>query len=85
MDVKDARQLLHSFGDTSSVFETSDVDDSGTTQYFGYLNAEGSWIIQEYDMSPSPKTMRYAAGTQDYLAAWTSRASLSYNTYDTLF
>jgi len=75
----------HGRGDFDVPYEISDQDDAGTVQYFGFLNNQGGWIIQQYDTGASPKTMRYAIGTSSYSANWTARASLSYGYYNTLF
>mgnify|MGYP001213342751 CR=1 FL=1 len=85
MQIKDHRQILHSYGDLLSVFEISDEDTSGDVQYFGYLNSEGMWIIQKCDRSSSPVTYRYASGRSGYAASWTLRADLSYAIYNLIF
>lgn len=84
MQIKDYAGKLHRYGGEGSVFEASDVDDADAVQYFGFLNTEGYWIIQKYDTSTSPKTMRYAAGTADYATAWTARASLAFGYYNAI-
>lgn len=85
MDVRDPRSRLSGFDTIATVFEASDVDDAGTTQYFGFLNANGNWIIQQYDTAASPKTLRYAGGQSNYSASWTLRASLTYGYYNAIF
>lgn len=61
----------------------SDEDVAGDIQYFGYLNAEGEWYIQEYNVSAG--TFRYATGTEDYSTNWTNRVALTYKLFNRVF
>lgn len=52
-------------------------DDDGT--YVGYLSAEGFWIIMKSSTADGVDSYRFAGGKSGYAAAWTGRASLTYN------
>ena len=63
-------------------YQASDVDDANNTQYFGFLNPIGNWIIIKYDTAAAPKTLRYVVGRKEYATSWTGRAGLSYGLYN---
>jgi len=69
----------------SSKYKISDIDDAGAVQYYGFVDRNGEWFIMELDTSASPKTFRYANGTNDYSTNWGVRSLLSYNYYDNVF
>lgn len=59
--------------------EAHDVD-AGTYNYYGYLKAEGSWVIlREKD---DETQYRYTVGGSGYAAAWAARSSKTYVTVD---
>lgn len=69
-------------------YQPSDIDDGGSTKYYGFLKADGRWYI----MRESSGAYRYAKGVPDpdnggglYTDAWTARASLSYDYYSVVF
>lgn len=65
-------------------YEIANEDIGADPQYFGYLNLEGGWIIQQRAASTGVYT--YAQGSSDYATSWTNRAVLgTYDTYDKLF
>lgn len=66
----------------SEFFEAADEDIAGDPQYFGFMNMDGCWIIQQRNAASG--TYRYFQGRSDYSTNWTNRASLSYVTYNTL-
>lgn len=66
-------------------YSPSDIDDAGTTQYFGYTDMLGHWYIQRMDNAASPKTLRYATGSGNYATGWTARASQTYDYFHVTF
>lgn len=69
--------------DVLSAFAASDLDDADTTQYFGFLAADGAWMVQKYDTSAGQ--IRYCTGRGDYLTNWTNRAGLTYSLFSDVF
>lgn len=67
----------------SGGYKISDLDDSGTTNYFGYVASTGGWYILAYNTSTN--TFRYIKGDSSYSTNWTNRSSLSYDYYDVVF
>lgn len=69
---------------TSGVFpeyKISDIDKSGTTKYFGYVDKRGYWYILRLTSSEA----RYTKGTTNYTTNWTNRENLSYSRFDEVF
>jgi hypothetical protein len=64
-----------------SGYQISDMDTAGTTQYFGFVNANGEWYILEITAT----AVRYCKGTTDYAGNWTDRQNLSYGYYNVIF
>lgn len=47
----------------SEYYEASDQDTtSSSTQYFGYMNNIGAWVIQQFNISGGIINYRYASG-----------------------
>lgn len=67
----------------SGGYKISDLDDSGTINYFGYVASTGAWYILAYNTSTN--TFRYIKGDSSYSTNWTNRSSLSYDYYDVVF
>lgn len=67
--------------DPTSRYSISDLDESGVTKYYGYLDADGAWYILQLTSS----TGRYIKGASNYTTNWTNRASLTYDTFDNIF
>ena len=59
--------------------------DGVATTYWGFLDKIGSWYIQRQVVAGNDIAWRYARGWGGYTTAWTGRAGLSYNYYDTEF
>lgn len=74
---------LHSNQSILSNYRASELDDSGTTNYFGFLTREAEWYILELDNTNG--TLRYIRGDSDLATNWTNRASLNYQTFDLVF
>jgi hypothetical protein len=57
----------------------SDIDNSSDPEYYGFLRADGSWLIVE---NTGGTQFRYDTGTSEYSTNWTNRASLTYQYYN---
>lgn len=66
----------------TDVYALSNIDDSTTTEYYGYEDADGNWYIKKLDTS---NAITFAAGTSNYATAWTNRASQTYASYKDTF
>lgn len=78
-------------GLVNRTFEASDQDTSNATYYyFGFLTQDGNWVIQRFDQTVSNViNYRYATVKNNtaynlYSAAWTARASLTYDYFNTV-
>lgn len=64
-------------------YQITDLDDSGTTKYYGYCKPNGQWYIMENNTTAG--TYRYSRGYRLensgalYIDAWTDRANLTYS------
>lgn len=67
-------------------YSISDIDTSGSTQYFGFMNKDGAWYILQANADNS---IRYARGSSGYTTpttgAWATRASQSYGIFSEVF
>ncbi len=59
--------------------------DGTNTTYFGFVDKDGKWYIQEQVITGDDIAWRYAKGDSGYVAAWTGRAGLSYDYAFTIF
>lgn len=64
-------------------YALSDVDDSSSVKYYGYVGLGGIWYILEEDTVN--KTYRYANGDYGYEENWTNRSSLTYDYFYNVF
>ena len=83
LQLKDFQLSLHVRGGEVSVFQLSDQDETTTKKYYGFVNAEGGWVIQRWDTAVDQ--FRWSGGRNNFTTAWTNRASLSYDYYYALF
>jgi hypothetical protein len=67
--------------DLTVKYKITDIDDAGSTKYFGFTDKDGNWFI----MSLTTTQARYIAGTSAYTTAWTGRAGLSYDYFYNIF
>ena len=67
--------------DPTAGYKISDIDESGTTAYYGYLDKNGNWYIMEV----TGTTVRYFKGAEDYTTSWTGRALLGYGYFNAIF
>jgi hypothetical protein len=63
-------------------YEITNIDDSGTPAYYGFVKKTGAWYIMEEGASGS---YRYAKGDSGFSAAWTGKALLSYGYFNSVF
>lgn len=66
----------------TDAYGISEVDDSSTPAYYGFVNKDGAWYITQEDSTGS---YRYAKGDSDFSTNWSNRASMSYNYFDNVF
>lgn len=73
--------------DTLDHYKANDVDDSGSTKYYGFTDKAGNWYILKNDSSAN--TYRYVKGSGNYetaiTGAWATRASQSYDYFHNVF
>ena len=67
--------------DITSKYKITDIDDSGTTKYFGFTDKDGNWFI----MSLTTTEARYIKGTSGYTTNWTGRTGLTYDYFYNVF
>ena len=63
-------------------YEISQVDDSTTPAYYGFVHKTGAWYITKEDATGA---YRYAKGSVDFATSWASRAGLTYDYFDAIF
>ncbi len=62
-------------------FKISDIDESTSTAYYGFLDKDGNWYI----MQVTATAVRYKSGTSAYTTNWTGRVDLVYGYFDVVF
>jgi hypothetical protein len=67
--------------DLTAKYKINDIDDSGTTKYFGFTDKDGNWFI----MQLTPTQVRYIKGASAYTASWTGRTGLTYDYFYNAF
>lgn len=84
--ILDSKYAYHKVGDHVTAFQISNEDLAGDPQYFGYVNEEEAWIIQERNIANG--TYKYVIGRGDYdtavTGAWATRAAQTYVLYSDL-
>ena len=63
-------------------YEISEVDDSGTISYYGFVHKTGAWYITKEDATGG---YRYTKGATGFSTGWTGRAGLTYDYFDAIF
>jgi hypothetical protein len=76
-------QIGQSFQSISEKYQVSDIDESGDTKYYGFVDKSESWYIMEWDTSTN--TFRYIKGSGNYATNWSDRSSLTYDYYFNTF
>ena len=69
--------------DNLDIYKASDEDNTATYDYYGYLDKDGNWIIEQIDNITLAH--RYIKGTSDYTTNWTNRVSLTYGYFNNIF
>ena len=89
IQVQDPGYILHKVGGHTVVFEAANQDlTDATYQYFGYISAEGSWIVQRFHIISSAVIYEYFAGKTRtvYDALWNANGvyigGLTFTTFD---
>lgn len=64
-------------------YKISDIDDGGSTKYFGFIDHVGNWYI----LKLTDSTARYTRGSANtnYEAHWANRANLTYGKFNDVF
>lgn len=78
--LKGLQSLTTSYG-------VSEIDDDGSTLYYGFVNANGGWyILKETEAVGEELSYRYAKGDTDFSTNWGNRkTTLSYQYFDQAF
>ncbi len=63
-------------------YEISEIDDSGTDSYYGFVHQNGAWYITK---ESSTGAYRYAKGISSFSTSWALRTTLAYDYFDTVF
>ncbi len=63
-------------------YEITEIDDTSSPSYYGFLKKNGYWYIMKED---STGAYRYSKGTTAFTANWTNRASLTYDYFNSIF
>jgi len=62
-------------------YSITEIDDSGTDAYYGFVNKDGGWFI----LKDSNGIYRYAKGSSSFSVSWAIRASLTYDYFNVVF
>lgn len=65
----------------TDAYALSDIDDSTTTEYYGYEKSDGGWYIKKL----ASNAITFVKGSSNYSTAWTNRASQTYASFATTF
>jgi hypothetical protein len=79
----DSGNYQSAFTSQQREFVASDVDESSTTRYYGFLAFDGRWIIRK--LVTTTGAMTYVHGKNGYDTAWTGRSELTYVRYNEMF
>lgn len=63
-------------------YEITEVDDSTTPAYYGFVNKEGAWYIAREGATGE---YRYHKGSDDFSTAWADHDSLLYDYFNNVF
>ena len=64
-------------------YKISDIDESGATKYYGYLDRYSNWYI----LAMTDTTARYCRGSNSigYIVNWNNKTNLSYTYFNEAF
>lgn len=63
-------------------YNVSEIDDSNSPAYYGFVHQNGAWYIAKEDSSGA---YRYVSGASAFSTSWTNRVSLTYDYFDNIF
>lgn len=63
-------------------YEITEIDDTSSPSYYGFLKKNGYWYIMKED---STGAYRYSKGTTSFTTNWANRASLTYDYFNSIF
>jgi len=63
-------------------YRISEIDDSSSPAYYGFVDKTGAWFIMKEESSGA---YRYAKGSSGFSTGWSSRTSLTYGYFDEVF
>jgi len=63
-------------------YEITEIDDTSSPSYYGFLKKNGYWYIMKED---SAGAYRYSKGATAFSTNWTNRASLTYDYFNSIF
>lgn len=63
-------------------YEITNIDDTGTPAYYGFVKSTGAWYIMEEGATGA---YRYAKGDTSFSTNWTIRSSLTYDYFNNIF
>jgi hypothetical protein len=63
-------------------YEITEIDDSSTPAYYGFVKKTGAWYIMEEGATGA---YRYHKGDSGFSAAWAGKELLSYSYFNTVF
>ena len=70
-----------SSGKPTDAYALSNIDDTTSTEYYGYEDKDGKWYIKKL----ASNAFTFSAGSSNYSAAWIDRASQTYASYGSTF
>jgi hypothetical protein len=87
---QDTSRVFHNEGGQDVIFEAANQDTTDATyQYFGYISASGSWLVQRFEIIDSVIIYTYFAGQKrtTYDALWNAvtgiyEGALTFTTFD---
>lgn len=65
----------------TDAYALSNIDDSTSTEYYGYEDKDGNWYIKKL----ASDAFTFVKGASDYATAWSNRASQTYASYSVTF
>jgi hypothetical protein len=71
------------YADPTKNYLISNMDEGGTTKYYGYLDKFGRWFIMQWNTTLD--TFRYITGESEYLSNWGKRGILDYKLFNEAF
>jgi len=63
-------------------FRITEIDDSSTPSYYGFVDKNGRWFIMKEESSGA---YRYVKGGSNFSNSWSNRTSLTYGYFDEVF